>query len=77
MDRDRVVAENVMKLHRYRTPGEPPGTVLQTGAGVGGVGSMTTFDATASGEEQSTEVYERNRDWTAVDDGLPLLSEYA
>lgn len=53
-----------MKLHRYRNPGEPDGTVLT-------IGSVTeTCSTFANNQEEvtSTEVYEKNRDWTAVDD---------
>lgn len=62
--RDKSVAENVLKLHRYRTPGEPDGTVLRIGTRAE---TCSTFDNNQE-EVTSTEVYEKNREWTAVDE---------
>lgn len=70
IERDGVVAENVLKLHRYRTPGEPAGSVLQISSNYA---TMSTF---AEDQESfgSTEVYEKNREWTAIDDSKRILS---
>jgi DNA replication licensing factor MCM3 len=61
-----MLAENVLKLHRYRAQGEPDGTVLPIG---NTVDCRTTFDPEYSSEPGSAEVYEKNREWTAVDEG--------
>uniref|UniRef100_A0A0K0D266 DNA replication licensing factor MCM3 n=1 Tax=Angiostrongylus cantonensis TaxID=6313 RepID=A0A0K0D266_ANGCA len=66
-DRDRVVANHVLKLHCYRDPGEEDGTVLPMGAGVE---TMSTFDL--HGSEKTSEMYEKNSDW--FDDSAKVLS---
>ncbi|KAJ1347727.1 hypothetical protein KIN20_002859 [Parelaphostrongylus tenuis] len=57
-DRDKIVANHVLKLHCYRDPGEEDGTVLPMGAGVE---TMSTFDL--HGSEKTSEMYEKNADW--------------
>uniref|UniRef100_A0A915DLE0 DNA replication licensing factor MCM3 n=1 Tax=Ditylenchus dipsaci TaxID=166011 RepID=A0A915DLE0_9BILA len=69
-DRDKTVAENVIKLHRYRTPGEPDGTVLPFG---NDVECRSTFDHEQE-DTTNSSVYEKNRDWTAIDEGKKILS---
>jgi len=71
IERDRQLAENVMKLHRYRTPGEPDGTVLPIGSAVE---VHSTFDSEHADTHTTTDVYEKNRKWTAVDDKSKILS---
>ncbi|KAL3990734.1 MCM2/3/5 family protein [Acanthocheilonema viteae] len=57
---DNNIAGHILKLHQYRTPGEPDGAVLPMGADVE---TLTTFDM----EEVSTtnEICEKNKDWCA------------
>uniref|UniRef100_A0A158Q8V9 DNA replication licensing factor MCM3 n=1 Tax=Elaeophora elaphi TaxID=1147741 RepID=A0A158Q8V9_9BILA len=56
---DNNVAGHILKLHQYRTPGEPDGSVLPMGADIE---TLTTFDM----EEISTsEICEKNKDWCA------------
>ncbi|KAK5970193.1 DNA helicase [Trichostrongylus colubriformis] len=66
-DRDKTVANHVLRLHCYRAPGEEDGTVLPMGTGVE---TMSTFDLHAT--EKSSEMYEKNSDW--VDDAAKVLS---
>jgi hypothetical protein len=61
-----MLAENVLKLHRYRAQGEPDGTVQAIG---NLVENRTTFDPEYSTELDSADVYEKNREWTAVEEG--------
>ncbi|GMT05151.1 hypothetical protein PENTCL1PPCAC_27325, partial [Pristionchus entomophagus] len=68
--RDRTLADHVLKMHRYRTPGEPDGTVLPMGARVE---TMSTFDLDGD-EGKTTDIYEKDRGWTAVDQGATILS---
>lgn len=70
VDRDNAVAENVIKLHRYRTPGEADGTVLPLG---NDIECRSTFDYDVD-DLKSSSVYEKNRDWTAVDESQKILS---
>ena len=61
-----MVATNVLKLHRYRTPGEPDGTAMPIGTAIE---CRSTFDIGRSDQDQgSVDVYEKNRDWTAIED---------
>ncbi|VDO62549.1 unnamed protein product, partial [Onchocerca flexuosa] len=57
---DNNVAEHILKLHQYRTPGEPDGAVLPMGSDIE---SLTTFDM----EEVSAtnEICEKNKEWCA------------
>ncbi|KAM3727836.1 Maternal DNA replication licensing factor [Dirofilaria immitis] len=57
---DNSVAGHILRLHQYRTPGEPDGTVLPMGTDIE---TLTTFDM----EEVSTinEIYEKNKEWCA------------
>jgi hypothetical protein len=66
IERDRTLAENVLKLHRYRAQGEPDGTVQPIGTVEE---HRTTFDSERGNEPESTYIYEKNRDWTAVEEG--------
>lgn len=61
IERDRRVANNVLKLHRYRTPGEADGAVLPFGATSE---VISTFEAEV--EDTAADIYEKNRGWTAV-----------
>ncbi|MFH4973686.1 hypothetical protein AB6A40_000395 [Gnathostoma spinigerum] len=61
--RDSSVAEHVLKLHRYRTPGEADGTVLPMG---GAVETVSTFDLDNDEVNGTTEIYEKNRGWCAA-----------
>uniref|UniRef100_A0A914WP22 DNA replication licensing factor MCM3 n=1 Tax=Plectus sambesii TaxID=2011161 RepID=A0A914WP22_9BILA len=63
-ERDKSIADHIVKLHRYRTPGEADGAVLEMGAAVE---SLTTFDLDAEddGHGNITEVYEKNKGWIA------------
>ncbi|KAE9548878.1 hypothetical protein FO519_007903 [Halicephalobus sp. NKZ332] len=70
IDRDRMLAENVIKLQSYRTPGEPDGTVLRLdSAGE----TLSTFDNHDEGDDNA-DIYEKNRGWTAVNDSTKVLS---
>ncbi|VDN17529.1 unnamed protein product [Gongylonema pulchrum] len=75
-ERDNKVAEHILKLHQYRTPGEADGAVLPMGTAVE---SLTSFDADE--EVTMTEVCEKNKDWCAVKErfvfGIPKLTEAA
>ncbi|CAI4228766.1 unnamed protein product [Auanema sp. JU1783] len=62
-DRDKTVADHVLRLHSYRTPGEADGTVLPMGAGVD---TMSTLDL--DGNHKASEMYEKNTDWTSYKD---------
>ncbi|VDK89352.1 unnamed protein product [Litomosoides sigmodontis] len=57
---DNSVAGHILKLHQYRTPGEPDGAVLPMGFDTE---TLTTFDM----EEVSatSEICEKNKDWCA------------
>ncbi|KAI1716223.1 MCM2/3/5 family domain-containing protein [Ditylenchus destructor] len=70
VERDKAVAENVVKLHRFRTPGESDGTVLPLG---NDIECRSTFDYEVE-DAKSSSVYEKNRDWTAVDESQKILS---
>uniref|UniRef100_A0A1I7WLX3 DNA helicase n=1 Tax=Heterorhabditis bacteriophora TaxID=37862 RepID=A0A1I7WLX3_HETBA len=59
-ERDKMVADHVLKLHRYRAPAEQDGAVLPMGAGVE---TMSTFDL--EGTQKCSEMYEKNADWVA------------
>lgn len=61
--RDNDVAEHVVKLHRYRTPGEADGTVLPMGAAVE---TLSTFDLDNVETHGNTEIYEKNKGWCAA-----------
>lgn len=52
-------------MHRYRTPGEPDGTVLPLGTSIE---THSTYDQIEEESSTTTEVYEKNREWTAVDE---------
>ncbi|KJH46888.1 MCM2/3/5 family protein [Dictyocaulus viviparus] len=66
-DRDKIVANHVMKIHCYRAPGEEDGTVLPMGAGVE---TLSTFDL--YGSEKTSDMYEKNSDW--FDNSAKVLS---
>ena len=70
IDRDRMLAENVIKLQSYRTPGEPDGTVLRLDAAGE---TLSTFDNHEEGDDNA-DIYEKNRGWTAVNDAAKILS---
>uniref|UniRef100_A0A915B2R2 DNA replication licensing factor MCM3 n=1 Tax=Parascaris univalens TaxID=6257 RepID=A0A915B2R2_PARUN len=61
--RDSDIAEHVVKLHRYRTPGEADGAVLPMGAAVE---TLSTFDLDNVDTHGSTEIYEKNKGWCAA-----------
>ncbi|VDK47522.1 unnamed protein product [Anisakis simplex] len=71
MDRDGAVAEHVVKLHRYRTPGEADGTVLPMGAAVE---TLSTFDLDENDSQGGTEIYEKNRGWCAARNNEKILT---
>uniref|UniRef100_A0A914CBQ2 DNA replication licensing factor MCM3 n=3 Tax=Acrobeloides nanus TaxID=290746 RepID=A0A914CBQ2_9BILA len=71
IERDKSLAENVLKLHRYRTPGEPDGTVLPIGAALE---TLSTFDNDHDEPLNSTDIYEKNRGWTAVPESQKIVS---
>ncbi|KAH7699901.1 Minichromosome maintenance 3, partial [Aphelenchoides avenae] len=71
IDRDKTVAENVLKLHRYRTPGEPDGRVLPIGSTVDCQNAVETQNDEGP---HATEIYEKNRGWTAVEESKKILS---
>ncbi|KAK0403830.1 hypothetical protein QR680_017145 [Steinernema hermaphroditum] len=69
--RDQNVANHVLKLHQYRTPGEADGTVLPMGAAVE---TMSTFDLHEEEASATTEVYEKDKGWTANEGNQKILS---
>ncbi|KAI6243918.1 DNA replication licensing factor MCM3 [Aphelenchoides fujianensis] len=71
IDRDRQVAENVLKLHRYRATGEPDGAVLAFNAAVE---TLSTFLPESEEQAVTSDIYEKNRGWTAVDEAEKVLS---
>jgi hypothetical protein len=54
-----------LKLHRYRAPGEPDGSVLTFNAAVE---TLSTHVEEIEDPQGGTEIYEKNRGWTAVDE---------
>lgn len=66
VDRDQQVADNVLKLHRYRAPGEPDGAVLTFNAAVE---TLSTHVHNQEDQVNDTDIYEKNRGWTAIDEG--------
>ncbi|KAF7638885.1 DNA helicase [Meloidogyne graminicola] len=70
VERDRMLAESVLKLHRYRTQGESDGAVQPIGTNFE---NHTTFN-TEEGLENSKEIYEKNREWTAMEEKQKILS---
>ncbi|KAL3087996.1 hypothetical protein niasHT_026417 [Heterodera trifolii] len=71
VERDQTVAENVLKLHRYRPQGDSVGAVQAFGTAME---VRTTFDAEKGDSHGRMEVYEKNREWTAVEEGQKILS---
>uniref|UniRef100_A0A915CK08 DNA replication licensing factor MCM3 n=1 Tax=Parascaris univalens TaxID=6257 RepID=A0A915CK08_PARUN len=67
--RDSDIAEHVVKLHRYRTPGEADGAVLPMGAAVE---TLSTFDLDNVDTHGSTEIYEKNKGWCAAKHKMQL-----
>ncbi|VDM37552.1 unnamed protein product [Toxocara canis] len=68
---DNDIAEHVVKLHRYRTPGEADGTVMQMGAAVE---TLSTFDLENAETQGATEIYEKNKGWCATKHNEKVLS---
>ncbi|TKR80367.1 hypothetical protein L596_014451 [Steinernema carpocapsae] len=68
---DQTIANHVLKLHQYRTPGEPDGTVLPMGRAVE---TMSTFDLQEEEGSHTTEVYEKDKGWTANEGNQKILS---
>lgn len=54
-----------MKLHRYRAPGEADGAVLTFNAAVE---TLSTHVHEAEDPQATTDMWEKNRGWTAVDE---------
>ncbi|KAI6173760.1 DNA replication licensing factor MCM3 [Aphelenchoides besseyi] len=71
IDRDRQVAENVLKLHAYRAPGEADGAVMSFNADTENLSTYHTEEQQATGD---TDVFEKNRGWTAVDESYLVFS---
>uniref|UniRef100_A0A914PE96 DNA replication licensing factor MCM3 n=1 Tax=Panagrolaimus davidi TaxID=227884 RepID=A0A914PE96_9BILA len=71
IERDRRLGENVIKLQSYRTPGEPDGTVLRINSAIE---TLSTFDHDQAAESGNTDIYEKNRGWTAVAESQKVLS---
>jgi len=71
IDRDQQVADNVLKLHRYRTPGEADGTVLTFNSTVE---TLSTHVEEPQDTTGASDMYELNRGWTAVDERMPILN---
>ncbi|CAD5235004.1 unnamed protein product [Bursaphelenchus xylophilus] len=69
IEKDTRVASNVLKLHRYRAPGEPDGAVLSIQQAAE---SLTTFEPEA--EDHTVDIYEKNRGWTAVNEVDKILT---
>lgn len=61
-NRDKAVADHVLNLHRYRTPGEADGTVLPMGATVE---TVSTYNLENEESFARTEIYEKNKGWCA------------
>jgi len=59
-----MLAESVLKLHRYRAQGESDGAVQPMGTTLE---NRTTFNTDGS-SENSKEIYEKNREWTAMEE---------
>ncbi|PAV78729.1 hypothetical protein WR25_07419 [Diploscapter pachys] len=68
-NRDRAVANHVINIHRYRTPGEPDGTVLPMG---NGVDTLSTFDLDSA--QKASEIWEKNTGWTSGGESQKILS---
>ena len=66
VERDRMLSESVLKLHRYRAQGESDGAVQPMGSTLE---NRTTFDVNGT-SENSNEIYEKNREWTAMEERL-------
>ncbi|CAJ0930381.1 unnamed protein product, partial [Mesorhabditis belari] len=71
-DRDRNVAEQVLKMHRYRTKGEPDGTVLKMGGAVKTISTKPLDDDAEKGRNDG--IYEKDSAWTAVAKGEKVLT---
>ena len=58
-EHDRNIAEHVLRMHRYRTPGEQDGEVLRFASDHG---TLTTHSANADAEEEEedTPIYEKH-----------------
>uniref|UniRef100_A0A914L9E9 DNA replication licensing factor MCM3 n=1 Tax=Meloidogyne incognita TaxID=6306 RepID=A0A914L9E9_MELIC len=72
VERDRMLAESVLKLHRYRAQGESDGAVQPMGTTLE---NRTTFNTDGS-SENSKEIYEKNREWTAMEEREKILSTH-
>ncbi len=60
-ERDKAIAEHVVKLHRYRAPGEDDGAILEMGTAVE---SLTTLDLSDKSAD-TTSIWEKSKEWTA------------
>lgn len=73
--RDLAVAEHVVKLHRYRAPGEADGTVLTST-----IETLSTFDVRGDEVSGSNEIYEKHKDWCADNEKriltMPFIRKY-
>ncbi|KAL7069668.1 hypothetical protein ACQ4LE_010848 [Meloidogyne hapla] len=72
VERDRLLSESVLKLHRYRAQGESDGAVQPMGTTLE---NRTTFNSAGS-SESSKEIYEKSREWTAIEDREKILSTH-
>lgn len=54
------MAEHILKLHRYRAPGESEGSVLQMGAAIE---TLSTFDFLDEEANVTADIYEKNKIW--------------
>lgn len=70
-ENDEAIADHVLKLHRYRTPGEPDGTVLEMAATLE---SLSTEDPNeVDSDLVDTPMYERNDAWLPKRDRFSIL----
>ncbi|VDN58465.1 unnamed protein product [Dracunculus medinensis] len=60
LGQDKSVAEHILKLHRYRAPGESEGSVLQMGAAIE---TLSTFDFLDEEANVTADIYEKNKIW--------------
>jgi len=58
-ERDSVIADHVVKMHRYRAPGEEDGAVMELGAAIQ---TLTTEDLNQE-VDTPLEVFEKNIAW--------------
>ncbi|CAJ0563339.1 unnamed protein product, partial [Mesorhabditis spiculigera] len=71
-DRDRNVAEQVIKMHRYRAKGEPDGAVLKMGSAVKTISTNAMEEE--SERDRGDSMWEKDATWTAVEETEKVLT---